>query len=464
METNVIIKKNTSPPTKFSLMVQNIFEDKYINERGTKNVGSIIAENFARMNAAQTLWKREAFKDILLHFESEKCYTVLKEEKYIEVLANIAGFANKFVRPIEEWNKESFVAEDQLTDFIKHCFAMYEVPSFLEATFFSSNKIYMYWYIQIGKGTSILKLSAFPVSFTKKMAHAFSQTTANYTVENAIRRAQAIGFGANEKMAETIAFSELMLTFENETFWNQIIQFLAKQEDVSFVQVQEVLFYLKENFYRDTTFSMKGRTWNAIASKAEEWNKDYIKKLEANNRAQWKKSTFNSFVKTVVDGDIKTIFIIKELLTSEELYNEGYEMNHCVAEYEYDCIEQTAAIFSMRKWIDENESFEATIQVSPEAKMIVQAKARFNENVSKEAYEIMVEWANKEELSIDEDEVYYENADNHLHDIYEEAPYVPRYQEVAFVPNRNQTTNDIDYRWIFFLLFILLKACVLFSK
>lgn len=464
METNVIIEKNTSPPTKFSLMVQNIFEEKYINERGTKNVGSIIAENFARMNAAQTLWKREAFKDILLHFESEKCFTVLKEEKYIEVLANIAGFANKFVRPIEGWKKESFVAEDQLTDFIKHCFAKYEVPSFLEATFFDTNKIYMYWYIQLGKGTSILKLSAFPVCFTKKMAHAFGQTPPSYGIENAIRRAQAIGYGANEKIAETIALSELMLTFENETFWDQIVQFLAKQEDVSFTQVQEVLFYLKENFYRDTSFTMKGRTWKSIVTKSEEWNKEYIKRMEADNRAEWKKSIFKGFEKTVVENNIETKFIIKELLTSEELYNEGYEMNHCVAEYEYDCIEQKSAIFSMRKWVDENETIEATIEVSPETKMIVQAKARFNENISKEAYEIMVEWVNKEGLSIDEDEVYYAAVDNHLQGINEEVPYVPRYQEAAFIPNRNQTTNDIDYRWIFFILFILLKACVLFSK
>ncbi|OYQ47234.1 hypothetical protein CHU92_01080, partial [Flavobacterium cyanobacteriorum] len=93
---------------------------------------------------------------------------------------------------------------------------------------------------------------------------------------------------------------------------------------------------------------------------------------------------------------------------SVALYEEGYEMEHCVADYTYDCMDGHSAIFSLRKFTPGVKGFEilATLQVIPETKAIVQAKAKYNDFISAEAEEIVALWAKQEGLVLDYHEDY----------------------------------------------------------
>src|SRR5690606_39338635 len=110
-----------------------------------------------------------------------------------------------------------------------------EVPEFMEHVFSTGSKVQMLWYIQLGRGDSVQQLSGFPVSFTKAMAHEFRLTPAGYTVEKAIRRAQALGYGATAKRAEAIAWSLLSENFEDEVFQTALVKYFAGvKEDIRF--------------------------------------------------------------------------------------------------------------------------------------------------------------------------------------------------------------------------------------
>ncbi len=436
----------TKPKSAFTKLVERLFAEnvKSIGNQGT--LASVIGTCFASMSQTQHIWKREAFRDLLLHLEAQGCYALLRETECINALANIATFGNKFVREITTWKKESVEVETQMSSIIRHCFAQYEVAEFLENIFYEENKIHMFWYVQLGRGESVLDLKGFPVTFTKKMAHEFTKIPAHYSMGKAIRYAQAKGYGASNDMAETLAWSFLTEHFENEEFWTKVVKFFAKYEALPYDQVQEVLFYISNKFEENKSYSVKGRNWDTLLKQSNDWHVEYRKKLAALNRADWNPSGVNGFTKMVVNTVETITYDIIELTNSEALYDEGYEMSHCVAEYEYECAQGTSAIFSLRKKIAEETSILATIEVSLEYKAIVQAKAKYNEAISSEAETILFEWAKKEKLALDYEEYLAE----------EHAVHIPQ----ADGNNVAQIMDDeINWKLVVFVLLIILRAC-----
>jgi hypothetical protein len=255
----------------------------------------------------------------------------------------------------------------------------------------------MFWYIQMGRGDSVQKLAAFPVQFTNKMAHVFRETPAHYTVEQAIRRAQAIGFGATPQTAEAIAWSATFDEFHLEDFKAKVIGFITKQpETPTFDRLQQVLEYLVAMEAQPGTYSLKGRTWASVVRQAAEYRAEVVKKRAAENFTEWVRANIKDYDVEKESG----IFKIVQLATSEALYEEGYEMSHCVAEYAYDCAEGSVAIFSLRKFIkgEAGHYTLATIEVCLETYEIVQAKAKCNTAISAEAQKLILDWAEKEEL------------------------------------------------------------------
>ncbi|RDI12014.1 PcfJ-like protein [Flavobacterium sp. AG291] len=396
METTAIAITKT---TGFEALVERAYREQNTFAGFEGTLESAVRVHFSRMSTQNHVWKRDAFRQLLLMMYAKKCYAVLRNPSYIEVLANISAFGNKTVRDIDDWTKDSLVAEGQLKSLIRHCFAKYEVPAFMENVFSGDRKVYMLWYIQLGRGDSVQKLGAFPVKFTAKMSHEFRQTPDDYTVGQAIRRAQAIGFGAAAERAEAIAWSSLSAGFEHEDFYGTVVRFIVNvEQEVAFDVLQNVLEYIAAMRAENISFSMKGRTWEALVRQSAEWHIAMAKKREAEGRCQWTPAPVNNYVVADEDCTIKIV----QLTTSEALYEEGEAMSHCVADYEEACEEGRTAIFSVRKFTQGQEGFDtlATVEVFLENMEIVQAQAKYNEMICETSHAIIGEWAFREKLAI----------------------------------------------------------------
>ena len=419
----------TAKQTNFADMVERAFTKApgLTGYKGTYE--SVIEAQFTRISASN-ITKRETLKRLLLHLYNKTCYTIIKTPDYLDVLANMSAFGGKMVRDIESWEKKGFVAEDQLTSLIQHCFAKYPVPQFLEPAFAGDKLLYMVWYVQLGAGKSVMELSSFPVVFTKKMAHYFRLTPPEYKVEQAIRRAQALGYGATIENAEAIAWSVLSAGFENEAFWDKVIKFIAKvKQAIPLDELQIVLYFLKQLRENQPDLTMKGRTWEALLRQAQEWNIEMNRRKHVEGHIEWSRAAISNYSVTK-DG---VTYAIIQLVNSEELYVEGYEMSHCVADYDQDCATGEIAIFSLRKYA-EKKAMEriATIEVDLIVKEVTQAKGKYNEDTADEADKLIKEWADKEGLSI----AYYPE--------YYEAPVPQQAQHQA-----NPRPVDLDnYRYV----------------
>ena len=421
---------------RFEALVERLYHEQPALQGYEGTLESVIRTHFAQMSAQSHTWKRDTFRELLLLMHAKKCYAVLRNPAFIEVLANISAFGNKMIRPAHDWVKDSLTAEGQLASLIRHCFAQFEVPEFMEYVFAEGNKVHMHWYIQLGRGDSAQQLSAFPVRFTKTMAHEFRQTPKHFTVHQAIRRAQALGYGATMQTAEAIAWSATLEEIGNPTFRSAVIQFIAKaKEPIAFDTLQQVVEYLVEMYRQDPSFTLEGRTWTALARQAVEYHSELAKRLAAESYNGWEPCAINNF--EIEKGMV--IIKIVQLTNSEALYEEGHEMSHCVAEYDHDCADGTIAIFSLRKFTKGVEGYEtlATLEVQLTTYEVVQAKARFNEMISTEAHKYITQWAAKEQMTIDY-EFYTERPP---------APIVPTpaAEAIRAQPQEYRPMNDADF-------------------
>lgn len=117
----------------------------------------------------------------------------------------------------------------------------------------------------------------------------------------------------------------------------------------------------------------------------------------------WHRIGVNDFHLTEYRFGILNIWRIRQIRRSELLREEGATMKHCVATYEPQCRSGSTTIWSMTRKIfdgkDRKSDRTLTIEVTPR-RVILQALGFRNRRAKKVEREIMLKWAEKENLSL----------------------------------------------------------------
>jgi len=399
MKTNWNTQNKNLKQSAYIALVEKIYLEQNTPTRYNGSIESMLREFFSKTSNKKYLWKRETFKRLLVHVYNQKCFALLRCYDSVNVLHNISSFGNVTVRPIEDWEKISGNNNEQLNALIRHCFARYDVPKFLEQVFYTSEKKQMFWYVQLGKGKSVKSLSNIPVKLTSKMAHEFRNAPSYLTVNEALRYAQALGYGASTKIAKLIAFSRLsIIRDEDEDFWATVVQFFSKEKNLEVNELNSIVDYLTFKYRENSSFSIKNRTYKSLLSQSEEWHRNVYLKQNGENYS-WEPSGIKPlYFEEIVDNK-KVVYKTEELLSSAALFDEGKAMKHCVAEYDEDCLEQSCAIFSLRKEV-EGEPIKrlVTLEVGLLNFEIVQAKAVCNQEPDKKSLELINYWVKNSQV------------------------------------------------------------------
>lgn len=470
------VKTTSKANSKYITLVEKIYkaENKPQGYKGT--VESLLWSSFSKMSKTRNTWKRATFKSLLIQMHSEGCYKILRSPIYMQVLANVSTFGLKMVRPIERWKRPSFDPEEQLEDLIDHCFAKYPTPLFLISSFYEPSLKYQLWYVQLGTGKSVKTLKGLPNTFTSKMMHEFRNTPKEFSVTQAIIRAQALGFGASQQVAIALTRSRLAEIEGNISFWENVIQFFANQKLLGHLELYKILEYLEVRIQRDRLFTMKGRTLDALQSQAQEWHLEMQKMRNEANYVSW----FPSGVKgmdfqTKKNGKAVT-YVAKELLTSDELYQEGYDMSHCVADYVDDCYAGRTSIFSLRKQEGDTVKKLATIEIDPRNLDILQAEGKCNTPLSPEASKALNHWleilgVSTKVATPNEDQHIPENVPIYVQNerIVEAQVPIERREIVQNVNYRQRPpapirNSEIDASLIFRIIIVIIKLLILLSR
>ena len=196
-----------------------------------------------------------------------------------------------------------------------------------------------------------------------------------------------------------IAHSRLsIIRDENQAFWATVVQFFSKEENLEVNELNSVVDYLTFKHQENSSFSMKNRTYKSLLSQSEEWHQNVYLKQNGENYS-WESSGIKPlYFEEIVDNK-KVVYKTEELLTSAALFDEGNAMKHCVAEYDEDCLEQSCAIFSLRKEV-EGEPIKrlVTLEVGLQNFEIIQAKAVCNQEPDKKSLALINYWVNNSQV------------------------------------------------------------------
>jgi len=398
--------------SRYLNLVETIYAADNVPTKYSGSTKSMLQEFFSKTSKRKNTFKREVFKRLLLHAYNQKCFALLRSYGHVGVLHNMCSFGNRMVRTIETWNNEEVMPEHQLRSLIRHCFAKYDTPVFLENAFFEAAKTQMLWYVQMGNGRSVKTLSQLPVKLTHRMAHEFRLAPKHFMPLEALRYAQAIGFGATTNVAKMLAMSSLARGCgDNEGFWSGVVQFFANEETLDATQMHIIITYLEHVLVENPTYSLKGRTFKALLRQSQEWHrKSYIN--SNGGVLQWNPSEIQPLYKEEWEGNKKVVYRTVELLNSWELYDEGNEMHHCVAEYDENCNNGECAIFSLkRETEDELPKHLATIEVLLPSKNLGEFKSKYNESPSPKTLELINHWILNSEVNRNSEMVY--NVEQH---------------------------------------------------
>jgi len=394
---------NIAKKLLFPTLVETIFEGKERTNYKENTLAYTLENFFNSLSKRKQSRRRDAFKAILNHLYKERCTKLLRDETFLYAIYQIAWFSTVYQRDIADWKRKSHNPEKQLKDIAKHCFVKYKVPAFMYEVWLDTNRKYMSWFIELARGNSVKSLSKVPVKLTKKSAHYFLQAPASYTIEMALRRAQALAHGTDELVAERIAHSSLSRNnFEHEVFWETVIQFFMNQTMLDFNKMGEIIDYLADCIRNNAEYTIKGRTIVSLTRQSDEWHvAQAIHSASMVELFTWNPLLNSSFImRTKQEKDVKK-YRLFELCSSKELIVEGKKMNHCVASYARSCCVKVTSIFTLRctSFLKGEETL-ATIEVDTRSKTIVQAKARFNKPISAAAKKIMKDWAAHHDLKI----------------------------------------------------------------
>ncbi|WP_010253007.1 PcfJ domain-containing protein [Treponema primitia] len=156
-------------------------------------------------------------------------------------------------------------------------------------------------------------------------------------------------------------------------------------------------------------FSFSGRTMTSIIGIANEWHAEIQREQEAldmiartrNPRQQHRPATsalkerwrgFN--IANFAFETVECKWRVTQLLTAQDLLNEGRKMKNCVSSYAYKCSSGECSIFNLSSYDKDSHLIEshATLEVTKD-RLLIQAKAKFNIRVSPKAMNVINRWA-----------------------------------------------------------------------
>jgi hypothetical protein len=397
-----------------------------IDRPGWREVAAAIARNKDRGE------KRKRLAEFLLHLErtSDLVFATTEIERqpvlYLEGIIRLHERRGQWIRDPAVWRPQSHNAARQFSSLARHLIARYEVPAFLDSAWLRTDRgasRYRDWFAHIAAGGNI-RTAKTPYPFTKMMAHHFVHAPGDVTIEGALMLADIKALGGGERLANAMMGTRLGTRIEtNEerrTFWlsvyrffianpmldlrhaGPIVDFLAHQK----FETQEVMVGPGRAEVRQPpqpNLTMARRTPESLLRQVEAWHGE-LRTIRANDNRFWKSSGIPGL--SVQTGprdrpEEQLLWTFRELLSSQDLIDNGRRMKHCVASYAQSCVRGACSIWTLERRYRDSESARGdtilTLEVDA-ARTLVQARGQQNRMPTDPEKALITQWMTKANL------------------------------------------------------------------
>jgi len=343
---------------------------------------------------------------------------LLDDLRYIRGVLALTNDAAQWLRPIETWRPRSHNRQRQFSSLVRHLFARFDVPAFMDQAWLQGNTTYQEWFKHIGRGGSMRTAPGLPVPLSKKMAHHFLAAPDDYPIEAAILWGQVHAVGGDQRLADALRGTRLRQDFHDNGFRLSLLRFFAANPLLDLVHVGPIIDYIWHEKYENRVvfvergvaqevgpaqpnFSMRGRTVPALLRQVEAWHRQLGRESKGQN-LRWNHSAIRDwqFNEGTKQSQNMKVWRIRELLSGQELAGEGRKQRHCVATYARSCHTGKCSIWAMDCETEAGQEKCVTIEVHNADKTIRQVRGKGNRFPTPKEKEILQRWATQAGLRI----------------------------------------------------------------
>ncbi len=281
----------------------------------------------------------------------------------------------------------------------RHAYARYPVPAHLERIWLGGERLQpaevarrKAWYLCVAQGGSLHRehTGAF---LNRKETHRFLAPPAGMGFTEALWYAVARGHSDDHGACRRVAGSKVARGLPTP-FWKDAARFFV-QNPAPINVVNDLVDYLEHRLAGNPAFSLKGRTLESLKVGAEEWHRDLARRAKVAG-GSWKGFDVPGYER-LVPGERPhqdVTWTVRQILTGDELAEEGSRQRHCVASYKPRCVAGTCAIWSLRRRDWEGEHRALTMEMN-RAGDVVQVRGYANRLATQQEMRHVNAWANE---------------------------------------------------------------------
>jgi len=360
----------------------------------------------------------EALRKLVIFCRSETdLLTDQGASGYANALLALSAHHGDWVRPLDAWTARSHNASRQFRSLVRHLTARYDVPKFLDAAWLEGltrdGVKHQGWYKHVASGRNIRTAEDLPVRLTRGQAHHFLRAPEDLDIPSAFRWALVTDLGGDDRLARSVLTTRIGKEFGNEGFWESVVRFFIAYPELEPVHHGPVVDFLHRQKFvppvpnppadqpGQTSLSaphpnlcMRGRTPESLLRVVRDWHRALAESRSAATAvAPWGPSGFAPFAHEEGEGEGRREFEITELLTADELAEEGKAMSHCVASYALACGSGRSSIWSLRVRIESGRVVRlATVEVRRGDGTVVQVRRKSNKQPTERELSVIRRW------------------------------------------------------------------------
>jgi hypothetical protein len=330
------------------------------------------------------------------------------------------GLKGSAIRAAEEWRPKMKTRDPGklLLAAARHLYARYTVPAHLEAIWLdraglTADEVLLRkrWFVAAARGDSLYKTEA-GEWLSRKEVHAFLTTGGDFNFEEAFWFAIARTYTDDPAIAGRIARTKIASTPRGQiAWWREVVRFFCAQPTVR-EEIDDLCDFLAAAKRRDAQYSVKGRTLASLRRQMHDWHRDVaaIERIEQmRRRAQGRAALAKNHPQggrwegaSLADWEWKPSaqeattkgerFVVRQLLTAEDLVYESRAMHHCVSTYAAKCISGNASIWVLRRATHNRIDRLLTIELDRQHRAI-QVRGFANRIAQPEERKILERWA-----------------------------------------------------------------------
>ena len=337
-------------------------------------------------------------EDELQKFIEGRTSNFKRYQEVLDSLLCVARLKDFWINDPDLWKApEGLFPKPKILDLVRFLFVKYDMPLFFDKVWLTNTpefEKFQRWYVNVAKGENLRFQEGLPIPLTKKMAHYTMLAPSGYSVYQAIRYGQILAMGGSDVVMFGINGTPLAEIFHNDDFWTTVIRFFIDNPFLEPLKYREIYDFIYAQKYRggeaapQPNFSMENREPNALLRQVERWHEEINARYGGYGYRPPTPKTWNS---CGLNGYEDETFTIKEILTSEDLWEEGREMRHCVGSYVDSCASGACAVFSLK----DGDKRLATIQVDLKSKTVTQARKSCNAKLDDTDKRLIGVWMKK---------------------------------------------------------------------